>query len=142
MNEVADVMERSDIVAHNLHVAGEHIENEARDPASVMALYTDDIVLEVPGRALRFAGRAAIEENYRRMFGSMTDIEIEPLERFATEDRVVDDMIARFRLTGDGMVNAPLPVGSRVELRLVHVFHMKDGLISREIVHEHWREAT
>jgi hypothetical protein len=142
VNGVADVMERNEVVARNLRVAGEHIENEARDPGSIMALYTEDIVLEVPGRALRFAGCAAIEENYRRMFGSMTEIEIEPLDRFATDDRVVDDMIARFRLTGDGMVNAPLPVGSRVELRLVHVFHMKDGLIAREIVHEQWREIA
>src|SRR5690606_3049290 len=140
MTGTAEVIDHRDMIALNLRVAGEHIENEARDPASVMALYTDDIVLEVPGRALRFASRAAIEENYRRMFGSMTEIEIEPLDRFATMDRVVDDMIARFRLTGDGMVNAPLAIGSRVELRLVHVFHMRDGLISREIVHEQWRQ--
>jgi ketosteroid isomerase-like protein len=133
------VLDRTDLVARNLAVAGEHIENEARDPASVMALYTDDIILEVPGRGLTFSGRAAIEANYRRMFGSMAEIEIEPLERFATEARVFDDMIARFRLVGDGMENAPLAVGSRVELRLVHVFHMRDGRIAREIVHEQWK---
>lgn len=137
-----DVTESDNIIATNLRVAGEHIENEARDPASVMALYTDDIVLEVPGRDLRFVGRAAIEENYRQMFASMTEIEIEPIDRFATATRVVDDMIARFRLVGAGMVNAPLPIGSRVELRLVHIFHMADGRIAREIVHEHWKSIT
>lgn len=128
-----------DAVARNLAVAAEHIENEARDPASVMDLYTDDIVLEVPGRGLRFAGKAAIEANYRRMFASMVEIELEPLDRFATRERVVDDMTVRFRLVGDGMVNAPVALGTRVELRLVHVFHMRDGRIAREIVHEDWK---
>lgn len=72
------------------------------------------------------------------MFGALEDIELEPLDRFATQERVVDDMIVRFRLAGEGMDNAPVPVGSRVRLRLVHVFHMRDGLIEREIVHENW----
>lgn len=129
----------NDIIAANLRVAAEHIENEGRDPASVMPLYTDDIVLEVPGRGLRFAGKAAIEANYRAMFAALDNVELEPLDRFATADRVVDDMIVRFRLAGEGMVGAPVPIGSRVELRLVHVFHMRDGRIAREIVHEDWK---
>ena len=126
------------IVERNLAVAAEHIENEGRDPASVMPLYTDDIVLEIPGRGLMFEGRAAIEANYRAMFSSLDEIAIEPLDRFATEDRVVDDMIVRFRLVGEGMVNAPVPVGSHVALRLLHVFHMRGEKIAREIVHEQW----
>ena len=122
----------------NLQVVAQHIENEARDPESVLSLYTDDAVIEFPARDLRFASKPAITENYRRMFGALEDIELEPLDRFATQERVVDDMIVRFRLAGEGMDNAPVPVGSRVRLRLVHVFHMRDGLIEREIVHENW----
>ncbi|UKK83994.1 nuclear transport factor 2 family protein [Sphingopyxis sp. BSN-002] len=127
-----------DIIARNLAVAHDHITNEGIDPASVMHLYTDDIILEVPGRGLRFDTHEAIEANYRRMFASFADVEIIPLDRFATETRVFDDMIVRLRLVGDGMVNAPVPVGSHVEMRLLHVFHMRDGKIAREIVHEQW----
>jgi hypothetical protein len=104
-----------------------------------MALYTDDIVLEAPLRGLRLTDKAAIEANYLAMFGAMSDIEIVPLDRFATETRVVDDCIVRFSLSGEGFYRAPLPVGSRVELRLVHVFQMRDGLIARETVHEAWK---
>jgi ketosteroid isomerase-like protein len=127
------------MVEHNLAVADEHIQNEARDPASVMDLYTDDIVLEVPGRGLRLTTKAEIEANYRKMFGSLAEVEIVPLDRFATETRVFDDAVVRFRLVGDGMTNAPIPVGSRAELRLLHVFHMRGGKIAREIVHEQWK---
>ena len=61
------------------------------------------------------------------------------LSRFATEDRVVDDSVVTAVLTGDGFVNAPAPVGSKVEIRLLHVFEMRGGKISRELVFESWR---
>ena len=126
-------------MATNLAVVDAHIRGEAVDPAAVMALYTDDIVLEMPTRGLVLTGNAEIRANYERMFASLGQVEIQPLERFATAERVVDDCIVRFRLTGDGMVNAPVPVGARVELRLLHVFHMRDGRIAREEVFEGWR---
>ncbi len=126
-------------IAANLAVVDRHIREEARDPAAVMALYTDDIVLEMPSRGLRLEGKPAIEANYRRMFAAMAEVEITPLDRFATMERVVDDCIVRFHLVAEGMANAPLPIGSRVELRLLHVFEMRQGLIARETVLEGWR---
>ena len=128
-----------DAIARNLAVVDAHIRDEARDPSLVMDLNTDDIVLEMPTRGLTLTDKAAIEANYRAMFGSLADVEIIPGTRFATEDHVVDDCTVRFRLTGDGFVNAPLPVGSRVELRLMHLFAMRDGRIARETVYEGWR---
>ena len=78
----------------------------------------------------------------RRMFESLRNVEFRPIQRFATADRVVDDSIVTFDLVGDGMVNAPLPVGSSVEMRLVHIFEMRDGKISREIAFEIWRPKS
>jgi ketosteroid isomerase-like protein len=126
-------------IEHNLAVVDRHIQGEARDVDSILDLYTDDIVMEVPGRNLRLEGRATIRANYLAMWPSMAEVELIPLDRFATEDRVVDDMLVRMRLVGPGMANAPLPIGSRVELRLIHHFSMRDGLIAREQVFEIWR---
>jgi ketosteroid isomerase-like protein len=105
-----------------------------------MALYTDDAVLEIPGRGLRFDTLSAIRDNYLRMFASMAEIEVVPMDRFATAERVVDECLVRLRITGDGVTNAPVPIGSRAELRLLHVFHMRDGRIAREEVFEGWRQ--
>lgn len=127
------------MIETNLAVVAEHIENEARDPAGVLPLYTDDAVQEFPARGLRLQSKEDIQANYRRMFASITNLSLEPLDRFATEERVVDDMIVRFDLVGEGMVNCPIAPGNKVELRLVHVFHMRDGRIAREIVHENWK---
>jgi hypothetical protein len=52
---------------------------------------------------------------------------------------VVDDSLATFRLSGNGVINAPLPVGSEVEARLIHIFDMYEGKIARETVYESWR---
>lgn len=125
-------------IQHNLDVVDRHIRDEARDVDSVLALYTDDVVFEAPHRAIRLVGKQAIREMYVAMFGAMAEVEIEPLDRFATETRVVDDMLARFRIAGPGIRNCPLPVGVRVELRLIHHFTIRDGLIAREQTFEVW----
>jgi len=130
------------IVDRNLAVVDRHIREEASDPDGVLALYTEDAVLEVPGRGLRFDTHQAIRDNYVRMFASMAAVEIQPLDRFATIDRVVDECLVRLTVTGDGLTNAPVRVGSRVELRLLHVFQMRDGRIAREEVFEGWRELN
>ncbi|AND67922.1 hypothetical protein ATSB10_04680 [Dyella thiooxydans] len=128
-----------DPIARNLEVVDRHMRDEARDPDSVLALYTEDAVLEIPGRGQRFDSPEAIRDNYVRMFASMAEIEIQPMDRFATANRVVDECLVRLRITGDGLVNVPVPIGSRAELRLLHVFHMRDGRIAREEVFEGWR---
>jgi hypothetical protein len=37
------------------------------------------------------------------------------IDRFATDDRVTDDTMARFKLAGDGFRNAPCSIGTKVE---------------------------
>jgi uncharacterized protein YjiS (DUF1127 family)/ketosteroid isomerase-like protein len=125
-------------VSYNLSIIEEHIAREATDVDKAIELYTDDIVWESPSRNLIFRGKEAVANNYRGMFSSLKNIAIQPLERFATEHRVVDDAIVRFILTGDGFINAPAPIGAQVSLRLVHIFSMRDGKIERENVYENW----
>jgi ketosteroid isomerase-like protein len=132
-----------DVVAENLAVVDAHFISEtANEIEKALHLYTDDIVWESPARQLTLHGKRATAENYRRMFGSMADVKPTALRRFATEDRVVDDSLVAFTLCGDGVHNAPLPIGSDVELRLVHIFEMRDRRISRELAYEMWRDVS
>ena len=62
----------------------------------------------------------------------MRNVKFQPLQRFATEDRVVDDSNVTFEVAKDGYWH--FPVGSQVKMRLVHIFEMRDGKIAREIV--------
>ena len=133
-------MVREELIAANLAAVEAHFHSEAANEVEkALELYTDDVVWESPARDLFFRGKEATGENYRRMFSSFKVEEFRVMERFATEDRVVDDSVATVVLTGDGVENAPAPVGSRVEIRLLHVFEMREGKISRELVFENWK---
>lgn len=127
------------LIERNLEVVEAHFHDEHPEGIErALALYTDDIVWEAPARGVLREGKEPVKENYLAMFASAEDVELLPLQRFATEDRVVDDTIARLTITGDGWINAPFPVGTRVEIRVVHIFEMRDGLISRETGYELW----
>lgn len=103
-------------------------------------LYDDDIVWEVPTRRTIYKGKHEVLENYRRIFDSIANLTQHPIDRYATVDRCFDDMEATFLLTdGKGFPNHPLPVGTRISMRLSHTFHIKNGLITREVALEQWR---
>jgi len=63
-----------------------------------------------------------VADNYRKMFASLKDLEIRNLESFSTENRVVDDSVARCKVIGPDFL--PVPIGSQVEIRLVHIFEL------------------
>jgi len=128
-----------DPIEYNLKLVDMHLHEE--NPTQIdecLRLYTDDVVWEAPTRGVAYSGKEAIKKNYLALFESAEGIKFEPLERFATADRVVDDMWVRFRISGPGFENAPYPVGTKIKMRLVHVFHIRDGLISREMGYEGW----
>lgn len=79
-------------------------------------------------------------ENYRAICESIEYISARRVDRYATVDRVFDDSQAMITLiSGDGFPNHPVPVGSIVDMRMIHSSHIKDGLIIRENSYELWR---
>ncbi len=132
-----------DRVARNLAAVENHFHSEARNEVeAALETFTDDIVWEAPalnGLDRSFTGKEAVARNYRALFESMKEVKFRFLQRFATDDRVVDDAIVTFEVVKDGYWH--FPVGSRVEMRLVHIFEMRDGKISRELVFDMGRTA-
>ena len=121
-----------DIIAANLAAVEAHFGSEASGRVEdAIELYTDDVVWEAPSRNLVFRGKEAVAANYREIFSVLKNVEFHTLDRFATEDRVVDDSIVTFEVARDGFI--PLPLGTKGEMRLTHIFEMRDGKISKEI---------
>ncbi len=132
-----------DIEKENLAVVDQHFRLEGADRIEeLLPLYTDDIVWESPARGITLHGKKAAAENYHKMFGAMDGLKVTPVRRIATPDSVVDESIVTFDLARDGVPGAPLPVGTRVESRMVHIFEMRDRKIAREQVYEIWRDAA
>ena len=125
-----------DQIAQNLAAVESHFHSEAlKEVETALEKFTDDIVWEAPapnGLNRSFAGKEAVAKNYRELFASMRNVKFQFLQRFATETRVVDDAIVTFDVVKDGYWHFPL--GSSIEMRLVHIFEMRDGMISKEIV--------
>jgi ketosteroid isomerase-like protein len=134
---------RNEAIARNLAAVESHFHSEAlNEVEAALETFTDDIVWEAPalnGLDRSFTGIAAAAENYRQLFASMRDVKFTFLQRFATEDRVVDDSLVTFEVAQDGYWHFPL--GSKVEMRLVHIFEMRDGKIARELVFDMGRVA-
>ncbi len=121
-----------DIIAANLAAVEAHFGSEATGRIEdALALYTDDVVWEAPSRNLVIEGKEAVAANYREIFSVLKNVEFHTKDRFATVDRVVDDSIVFFEVAKDGFV--PFPVGTKCQMRLTHIFEMRDGKISKEI---------
>ena len=122
----------NDIREKNLEVVEAHFHSEElNEIEAALELYTDDIVWEAPARGLRCNGKTDVAQNYYQIFGSVKDVSFLNLDRFATENRVTDDSIEKFTIIKEGYL--PFQIGQQVEMRLVHIFEMRDGKISKEI---------
>lgn len=126
-------------VQYALDLVDMHLHEENPDRIDeCIKLYADDAVWDAPARGISYMGRELIKANYLKLFASAQGIRFEPIERFASPDRVFDDMWAYFTVAGDGFENCPFPEGTRVKMRLLHNFHIRDGVIAREIGYEVW----
>lgn len=81
-----------------------------------------------------------MKEAYLAIFRTLSFNSMTALRRFAAGDLVFDDAVCDVTVIGDEMPNMPFPIGTRVSLRLVHCFELADGLITKEIAYEMWRE--
>ena len=127
---------------HAMDLVQMHLEEE--NPERIdqcIRLYTDDAEWEAPTRLVNYRGRETIKKMYLKVFAAVEDFVFTPIERWAKPDRVFDDSFATFRLIGDGFENCPMPIGTKVRMRLIHNFHIRDGLISKEIGYEVWHRA-
>jgi ketosteroid isomerase-like protein len=124
-----------EILATNLATVQIHFDAEkAGNWKKIKTMYTDDIVWERACMNQIVKGKEAVAAAYVEVFSALKNWDFQCLDRFATEDRVVDETIFTFEVKKDGIM--PLPVGTRAKLRLVHIFEMRDGKVSRELVME------
>jgi hypothetical protein len=95
-----------DRIAQNLACVDGHFHSEAEnDIEAALELYTADIIFEagaLNGLNCSFSGKQAVANFYRELWATMKDVEFKGLQRFATEDRVVDDSLVTFEVVRDG----------------------------------------
>jgi uncharacterized protein len=112
-------------------VDGHYRAEEARDLDALVEGFTGDAEHDVVGRpGPPLHGRDQIENFYTNLFGELRIDRFEPVRRWYGEDHVADESILHATAIGrpfglDGR-------GRPIEVRFLHIFDFKDGLISRE----------
>ena len=124
-----------EIVAINLATVQVHFDAEkAGNWEKIKEMYTDDIIWERACVNQFVEGKDAVAAAYVELFSGLRNYDFHSLDRFGTENRVVDDSIFTFEVSKEGIM--PLPVGTKAKLRLVHIFEMREGKVSKELVME------
>lgn len=103
------------------------------DIAGTLATYVDDVVWDdVANPVCPVQGKEAASLMYEGVLSRIPDIHLEPIVRFSCGDHVVDES----RLTGhvEGLFLGIPGGGAAVSFRILHIFDLRDGLISREQV--------
>lgn len=111
------------------HFAAEN----AHDVAATLATYTDDIVWDdVTHPDSPFHGKESVGEVYSSIIDAIPDVRLRSTKRFTGEDGrfVVDESIISGHVHGEwvGMHGG----GAFVEIRMLHIFEIRDGLICYE----------
>jgi steroid delta-isomerase-like uncharacterized protein len=134
----------------DLHFAAEN----AADIPSVLATYTDDVVWEdttLPFGPLHGKRGAALA--YNNMLSNLADVHLQSVWRVRADAHVIDESIVTGTVVG---TFAGVPGhGVSVRFRLLHIFELRDGLISREtawydtgsiarqvLTHQHSQDAS
>lgn len=111
------------------HFAAEN----AHDVEGTLATYTDDIVWDdVTHPDSPFRGKREVAEVYSGIIDAIPDVRLDTVKRFTGEGGrfVVDESVLTGHVEGDWAgVNGG---GAPVRVRILHVFELRDGLISYE----------
>lgn len=109
------------------HFAAEN----AHDVPATLATYTDDVVWDDVGHpACPVRGQSAAGEIYEAIMDAIPDLHLESVLRFGDSEHVVDEAVATGHVRGSFLgVDGG---GAPVRFRMLHVFDLRDGLISRE----------
>jgi steroid delta-isomerase-like uncharacterized protein len=114
-----------DIIERHFAAENEH------DVAATLATYTDDLVWDDVGNPdCPVYGKSGAGEIYEGIIDAIPDLHLESVSRFASDDHVVDESVATGHIGGTfiGIDGG----GAPVRFRILHVFDIRDGLISRE----------
>ena len=114
-----------DIIERHFAAENDH------DVAGTLATYTDDVVWDdVAHPDCPVQGKDVTALMYNGILAAIPDLHLELISRFSGDDHVVDES----RLTGhvEGSFLGVAGHGAPVSFRMLHVFDVRDDLISRE----------
>ncbi len=124
----------------------QHLASEfgAKSTEQALATMTDNPHVNMVPLMIGGIGREQVQKFYSQHFLSQLppDMEMVPVSRTVGQDRIVDELVARFThsIQMDWLLPGVPPTGKRVELPFVAIIQFKDGKIAHE--HLYWDQAS
>jgi hypothetical protein len=102
------------------------------------ASYAPGVVWAAPRRGLTWVGRDKVVEKLLREAAAMQGLQFTRLRQSAFEGQVIDEFVARFTYSGEGIDNLDMPAGAQVELQRLRILALEDALVVTETAIETW----
>ena len=111
------------------------------DLETLLTTMTDDIEFDmVGGPAKPVRGKDAVRAHYLHEFANAMQERSIPLRRLYGDGFVIDEMVWEGRITG--RVGTLLGNGRRVTQRVLRIFEVRDGLVTRQSVYTDYAALT
>ncbi len=104
----------------------------------IQCSYAPNVMWCAPRRGVTWIGRNKVMENLLREAAAMQDLQITRLRCSCTDVQVIDEFVARFRYSGEGIESVSLPAGAAVELERLRILTLANKLITLETSIEKW----
>jgi hypothetical protein len=121
-------------------IVNEHFGYEATDDVDgVVGSLSQDVDHLVVGSPLgELHGRAAVRPMYEELFGDVKGEGVEPVRRWYGEDFLIDETMWTGYINDGKFFGLPGKSG-HATFRLLHIFEVRDGQITRENI---WSDTT
>jgi hypothetical protein len=100
--------------------------------------FAPGIVWEAPRRGVTWTGRDQVIEKLLREAAAMQGLQFTRLRQSSCDARIIDEFVARFTYSGQGIENLDLPTGAQVELQRLRILTLDNELVTRETAIESW----
>jgi steroid delta-isomerase-like uncharacterized protein len=107
---------------------------KARDIERVAACWHEDVVEEVVPVGI-YRGRAEATENLRGLLEAGPDFEVSLVRIVADEHHAVMEWRGTGTFSGDEPYNGIVPNGKPIEMRVIEMLEIEDGLIVRNTIY-------
>lgn len=100
--------------------------------------YAPDVVWVAPRRGISWAGRDRVVSGLLREAASMQGLSVTRLRSCVGDGQVIDEFVARFTYSGEGIENLLLPAGAQVELERLRILTLSGQRVTLETAIETW----
>ncbi len=106
--------------------------------AELRGSYAPGVVWEAPRRGLTWSGRDQVVGKLLREAAAMQGLCFTRLRQSTGDARIIDEFIARFTYSGEGIENLEVPAGAQVELQRLRILTLENDLVALETAIETW----